>query len=266
MKIAYPLILVILILAAIFIFQAFPEKSAAAEKENSCRSLIIIIFAIFSLILVIHAIIFINRIEKDSKLLKKANSLIENQRSELKEKLSDMQEAEKQIEHLSTHDSLTGLTNRHFLNESFGIMAAAAKRNEKKLALLYIDLDDFGLINNELGHMAGDDILCNAAEQFKRAVRGSDIVARVGGDEFAVLIDLQHEDDAATVAKKIQDNLELSCSIKEKKWSVSASIGISLYPGHGSNLNEIMKKANAAMNKIKNYGKKGYAFWEEPTN
>ena len=223
-----------------------------------------LIAGILVLIIIIQWIVYRHRMKAGTSRLREALEYIEDQNEELEKKIAQHEDAERQVKHLATHDSLTGLANRRLLNEFFSVAASRSKRNHTLLAVLYLDLDDFKPINDNLGHMAGDDVLCTVAERFKSAVRGSDIVARVGGDEFVVLLpDLEHREDAGIVAEKIIKNLTLSCKVRDHEWRIGTSIGICFYPEHGNTLDELIKHADAAMYGVKQSDKGGFAVWKK---
>ncbi|HTN65115.1 MAG TPA: EAL domain-containing protein [Burkholderiaceae bacterium] len=170
--------------------------------------------------------------------------------------------AEARIQHLATHDSLTGLPNRAMFNQLLSHALTAAQRYQRLCAVLFIDLDRFKFINDTLGHVAGDQLLQEVTRRFKKALRGSDVVARLGGDEFVVLIpEMNGPEQATTVARKL-----LSAAIKpvvllERECRVTASIGIALYPRDGEDEQTLMKNADIAMYFAKSEGKNNYQFY-----
>ena len=171
---------------------------------------------------------------------------------------------EKRIEHLAHHDALTGLPNR----ASFAGLLSAAMRNARRLggafAVVFIDLDRFKLVNDTLGHDAGDQLLREVARRLQEALRESDIVARLGGDEFVAL--LQDARDARAVEGVVQKlllALERPLNIQGHECGISASIGISLYPEHGADQRTLMKKADLAMYCAKEAGRNAYRFYSD---
>ncbi len=176
--------------------------------------------------------------------------------------ITDQKIAEARIQHLATHDSLTGLPNRAMFNQLLSHALTGAHRNERKVAVLFIDLDRFKFINDTLGHVAGDQLLQEITERFKKALRASDVIARLGGDEFVVLIeDVKSVDKVRTVARKL-----LSAAIKPvlllgRECRVTASIGIALYPQDGVDEQTLMKNADIAMYFAKSEGKNNFQFY-----
>ncbi|RRJ84970.1 diguanylate cyclase domain-containing protein [Aestuariirhabdus litorea] len=168
--------------------------------------------------------------------------------------------AEEEVRHLATHDTLTGLPNRRLLWDRISKSLAIAKRNQQKVALLFIDLDGFKAVNDTLGHDAGDELLKEVAERIKKSLRESDTVARIGGDEFVVLLPaIQQADGAAQVAQSLLDKLSQPFQLQSEA-HIGASIGIALYPDSAGDAEELMSLADNLMYKVKKSGKNSYAF------
>ena len=162
-------------------------------------------------------------------------------------------------EHRAQHDALTGLANRSLLQGMADEHVALCRREGTKLALLFVDLDGFKRVNDQHGHEAGDRLLCAVADRLKSAVRGSDVVARLGGDEFAVLLVRTGLETAAEVAAKLVDSLSAPYSIPPHTLEISASIGVAGYPDSGADAEQLLKRADEAMYKVKFAGKRGHA-------
>ena len=178
--------------------------------------------------------------------------------------LSDQKRAAAHIHHLAYYDALTDLPNRLSLNEACDQALKQARRDRGKLALLFLDLDRFKNVNDTLGHRVGDELLCKVARRLKRILRESDMVARLGGDEFVVLTQgINGPGDAARVAEKILATLARSCVIEGHRLEVRASIGISCYPGDGSDAATLIKHADLALYKAKEEGRDQFRFYEE---
>jgi len=172
---------------------------------------------------------------------------------------------EQRLERLAHYDSLTGLPNRSLLLDRLEQAIERAIRLGKKVALLYLDLDDFKLVNDVHGHLAGDELLKAAAQRMETCVRAVDTVARLGGDEFVVLVpDSNGTDDAGTVARKLLAALTPPYDIEGHAVASPPSIGISLYPDDGGSAEELMKRADVAMYQAKRGGRQNVRFFQPP--
>jgi diguanylate cyclase (GGDEF)-like protein/PAS domain S-box-containing protein len=173
--------------------------------------------------------------------------------------VTDRRHAEEQIAHLAYHDPLTGLPNRALLHEHLGLALARARRNDQALALLYLDLDDFKLVNDSLGHGAGDELLRRVATELRARTRASDLLVRQGGDEFLVLLsdlDRQGAEAAAqAAAASLRGALTEPFRIAGAEFHVGTSIGISLYPRDADDADTLLKHADAAMYQAKAAGR-----------
>ncbi|HEY6552973.1 MAG TPA: diguanylate cyclase, partial [Vicinamibacteria bacterium] len=171
------------------------------------------------------------------------------------------------VEYLAYHDGLTGLPNRGLFSKLLGQAISQARRYERQLALLFLDLDRFKHINDTLGHEAGDQLLQEVATRLKGCLRDSDTVARLGGDEFVVLLpELEVEKYAATVAQKILSAIARPFSLLGQEFRVTASVGISTYPQDGRDEQTLTKNADIAMYQAKEEGKNNFQFYSERLN
>lgn len=178
--------------------------------------------------------------------------------------ITETKRAQNRLNELVNHDLLTGLPNRRLLNELLEHGLKRAGRENYQLALLFIDLDRFKTINDSLGHQVGDKLLCEAASRVSLCMRDSDVVARFGGDEFVVMMDMiKKPDDAALVAQKIIDALAVEFIIESKEIFISASIGISVYPQDGDSVDSLINAADVAMYQVKNKGKNNHCFYSD---
>ncbi len=167
--------------------------------------------------------------------------------------------AEEQIKHLAYHDALTGLPNRLLFKDRLTVAISQAQRERAKLAVLFLDLDRFKVINDSLGHNIGDQLLQAVASRVQSCVRESDTVARLGGDEFTILLPhLPHGEDAALVAQKIIDAVRYPFQIEGREFFMTTSSGISLYPDDGFDAETLIKNADTAMYQAKEQGRDNY--------
>ena len=170
--------------------------------------------------------------------------------------------AEDKLNYLASFDTVTTLPNRYVFTDRLGQMLAQAQRNNWSVAVLFVDLDRFKTVNDTFGHAAGDDLLRQAAQRMQDCVRTSDTVARLSGDEFAVMLsNLARTDDAGVVAQKIVESLVAPFSLKGEKAYISASVGIALYPSDGDNPDVLLRNADTAMYRAKSEGRNGYQFY-----
>lgn len=170
--------------------------------------------------------------------------------------------AQRRIQHLAYHDSLTGLPNRMLFMDRIDQAISRAQREERQFALLFIDIDHFKVINDSMGHDAGDQLLNLISIRLRDTLRKSDTVARLGGDEFTVIIEyLQHPDDVIQITKNILSVLDLPAEIDGKEVYVGGSIGIAMYPQDGENFGVLLKNADTAMYKAKDLGRNTFQFY-----
>ncbi len=181
---------------------------------------------------------------------------------ELEQRDLAKKKAEAQLQYQALNDELTGLPNRRLLAERLSYSLAVAKREAHTVGLLYIDLDGFKLVNDSLGHSVGDILLGQVASRLRSRVRDSDTLARLGGDEFTVVLShLRAEQDAALVAKQLLDVLAESFLIGDRKITISASIGISLFPKDATDPIQLLQRADSAMYAAKRNGRNGFLYY-----
>ena len=185
----------------------------------------------------------------------------------LQGEIVERRQAEARVHHMAYHDSLTGLPNRALLSDRLDRAMLAAQRSERRLAVMFIDLDRFKTINDSLGHMTGDSLLKEVANRLCRAVRASDTVARLGGDEFVVLVPgVRTLDEITQVSEKIIDALAAPFPLDGHTLHITPSIGICVYPDDGDDVDTLMRHADAAMYHAKASGRNNYQFFTQVMN
>jgi diguanylate cyclase (GGDEF)-like protein len=181
--------------------------------------------------------------------------------------ISELREARERAQFAATHDPLTQLPNRHLFEEQMRRVLPRAQRTGESVALLYLDLDRFKGINDTLGHAAGDEVLVEVAARLARCTRRSDVVARVGGDEFLLLVtDLGGDSALSAVAAKIQQLLAQPFSIAGREYWIGASIGIAVYPRDGEDADMLMRHADLALYQAKAGGRGTSRFYSDALN
>jgi diguanylate cyclase (GGDEF)-like protein/PAS domain S-box-containing protein len=169
--------------------------------------------------------------------------------------ITERKRAEEQLRHQATHDKLTGLANRALLQDRLEQSIHFANRSQRLVAVLLLDLDRFKVINDSLGHGFGDELLRSVARRLEQTVREADTVARMGGDEFVILLaEVAEGDDVGLVAKKILEKLTRPYQISGREITVTASIGVSLYPRDGADGETLLRNADLAMYRAKEDG------------
>lgn len=178
--------------------------------------------------------------------------------------ITERKEAEDLTRHMAFHDNLTGLPNRKFFLELFPKELVQATRRKELLVVAYIDLDGFKLINDALGHEAGDVFLCEVGARLKGTLRKSDIVARLGGDEFTLLLPCKDEGDIEVLMQKVFQSFEQPVCLQDNQFRIiNASIGISIFPQNGDDIKPLLHKADEAMYYAKKRGKNNYFYYSE---
>ncbi|MBS1197783.1 MAG: hypothetical protein H6R18_1568 [Proteobacteria bacterium] len=175
--------------------------------------------------------------------------------------------AEQKIEFLAYHDALTELPNRLLARDRMHQAIANAERQKTKLALLFLDLDNFKTVNDSLGHAVGDLLLKAVAGRLKECVRDSDTLSRQGGDEFLIIMtELESAEVVAPVLDKIHDHIQRSFEIEGNELTTSVSIGVAIYPDNGRDFDTLLKKADTAMYRAKEQGRNTYRFFDAKMN
>jgi diguanylate cyclase (GGDEF)-like protein/PAS domain S-box-containing protein len=181
--------------------------------------------------------------------------------------ITERKVAQERVQYLAYYDALTGLPNRTLLLDRLAKALAAARRQNNKIALLYLDLDRFKDINDSLGHSVGDLFLQEVAGQLKRWGREQDTVARLGGDEFLIMLtDVKDIPDAAVAAERLMDAMTADFVVQGHTLGVSCSLGISVFPEHGADSETLIKNADAAMYSAKADGRNNFRFFTDDMN
>ena len=177
--------------------------------------------------------------------------------------VTEKRRTEELISYQAFHDILTDLPNRALFRDRVQLALAQARRTDQELALMFIDLDRFKIINDSLGHLKGDELLRQVAGRLKQCLRKGDTLARLGGDEFVVLLpELSERPVASLVAEKFLQALSSPFVIDDTKLHVSASIGIAVFPDDGEQTDDLIRHADIAMYKVKGEGKNGYSYYD----
>jgi diguanylate cyclase (GGDEF)-like protein len=194
--------------------------------------------------------------------VKKHARYLDETTTQLNAEIDRRKQVEKELHTLAMRDKLTGLANRHQFIGLLEQAIAHSRRHQVKLAVLFIDMDRFKMINDSMGHDVGDLVLQEAAHRMKENLRGEDMVARYGGDEFTcMLTDVHGEEDIVKVAKKLVDVLARPFSLLGREYFIGSSIGISIYPDNGERPEDLVKNADAAMYSAKENGGRTYSFY-----
>jgi diguanylate cyclase (GGDEF)-like protein len=188
--------------------------------------------------------------------------LLEDLEQRVIARTAQLRENQARLTHLAHHDPLTDLPNRLLFEDRLKQAIAKARRAQETAALLFFDLDRFKEINDSLGHSVGDLVLCEVVRRLRAVVRESDTVARLGGDEFVIILEqVDGEEGVAEVARKVIQAMALPLSVAGREIALTGSIGISLYPDDGADVDALMKTADDAMYRAKALGRNNFQFY-----
>lgn len=176
--------------------------------------------------------------------------------------ITERRDMEDKLQYMAYYDQLTGLPNRYMLNDYLKKSLSRCKRNQQKLAIMFLDLDRFKFINDTEGHDAGDALLTQVKDRLVGAVRESDIVGRIGGDEFIIVLENVEKPQVIKITERIIDTFNNPFIINNQEFLISPSIGISMYPEHGQSGENLIKSADSAMYVAKKRGKNNYQFFD----
>ncbi len=193
--------------------------------------------------------------------LRKQHLVVENRRllKIAQQELAQRKQNEKKLAYMATHDILTNLPNRTLFNNDLTLAIAHAHRHQQRLAVMMLDLDYFKNVNDALGHSMGDKLLQGVGNRLKNMLRKSDIVARIGGDEFLLLLpEINQLKDATRIAQKILGAFQQPFMVNKHKISITISIGIAIYPTDGEDADTLISHADIAMYSVKRSGRNNY--------
>jgi len=173
----------------------------------------------------------------------------------------DLKKNQQNLQHIAQHDHLTGLPNRLLFNDRLKQAVLKANRSGQAFALFFIDLDQFKQINDSAGHSCGDKVLIHIAENLKNCIRADDTIARIGGDEFTLILSsFNNTADISAVARKVLQAARKPLTIEGKKYQLTVSIGICTYPDKADSIRSLMQYADAAMYQVKQHGRNAFQF------
>ncbi|MBP9712463.1 MAG: EAL domain-containing protein [Sterolibacterium sp.] len=183
------------------------------------------------------------------------------------EDIGSRKAAEERINHLAYHDALTGLPNRQLAKDRLDHAIAYAAREKNGVGVLHLDLDHFKAVNDSLGHPIGDALIQEVAKKLENCVRDTDTIARIGGDEFLIILaNVMDPEIISSIAVKVQETLGTTFKVQGHELTTSVSIGITVYPGDGKDFDMLLKKADTALYKAKAHGRNTYQFYTDQMN
>lgn len=197
-------------------------------------------------------------------MLKQINQRDQMLEKKVQQRTSELEKLAEEFRHRAFHDNLTGLRNRAYLADYFEKATAHSQRFDSHFALLLLDLDNFKVINDTMGHDAGDELLKIVAKRLRGSLRKDDLIIRLGGDEFVILLEnVKHKSHVEYTSDMIIESVAQDCYIDNQVINVTVSIGGSMYPNHGSSLTELKRNADIAMYKAKQQGRNQYFMYDE---
>jgi diguanylate cyclase (GGDEF)-like protein len=205
-----------------------------------------------------------NALQKAESEIEKNRELNRTLEQKVLERTQELKVSMEEVQYLATHDTLTGLPNRSMFSQRLNYAIKTAQRYQRQFAVLFIDLDRFKVINDTMGHEAGDQLLKEIAARLKQPLRAVDVVGRLGGDEFVILIEeVNDSNNIATVAHKILTSIIKPITLMGQETRITASIGICMYPKDAEDEQSLMKNADIAMYLAKEEGKNNYQFYSK---
>ena len=255
------------------VYQNHENQFIKSESEKKLKTsyYIVATLTVLSILLIIIVAVIVTR--HTSRIINLLATLAEKHKNtalqlclthdsleqEVKEKNQELQKANEHLKHIAGHDTLTELPNRRLFSELLKQELNRAKRNQYMLALLYMDLDGFKLINDQYGHDIGDEVLINVTKRLQTSLRKEDLIARLGDNEFAICYsNIKNIDNVKALCKVLLDKTGQPINIQGKICHVGLSIGVSVFPEHGDNAQTLLKIADAAMYQVKKRGKNSF--------
>jgi len=237
------------------------SSNSVKELQKTKNLLVMVPILAFIVLSGFAVVLFLLSRNAETKLLT-IQSNLSSTLSELEQEQNKLKEHRDILDHMAHHDSLTGYPNRLLFLEQLKQAIKSAKRNNQKLAILFIDLDRFKEVNDSLGHSAGDEVLKVAATRFGTATKKEDNFARLGGDEFTILIEsVKSKNNLKNIAQRIIGLMKEPISIDEHELYMTCSLGLSIFPDDGDSAETLLRNADSAMYKAKAEGKNTYQFY-----
>jgi len=247
---------------------AFDKTAQDVKNTTLIMTLLTLLTVVIGSVFAIYTIHanknLINKIHKTNRELEVNNQTLE---SRVEQRTLQLQTANDKLKEIAHYDILTGLANRSLLTEQLRLVITTAKRDQKKAAILFIDLDGFKPVNDTYGHHTGDLVLKEVANRLQNLTRESDLASRLGGDEFIIVLSTIQEDAHAVMfAQKLIATLNEPFQVKGNVIKLSASVGISYYPGDADTADDLLSYADIAMYDAKHYGKNQYKIYNPVEN
>ncbi|MCW8896258.1 MAG: GGDEF domain-containing protein [Sulfurimonas sp.] len=248
---------------ALIVFSTIIDESLLSSHTTFMPQIAVEMFFLLNITLGLSGIYFLIRyyINENERSTHEA---LKKEHIELQKRSQELHEANKKLEYHANHDSLTALPNRYYLREHLGHKLAHAKRNKYSVALLFMDLDGFKGVNDNLGHATGDQVLKDVSFRLKSLLREEDEISRLGGDEFAIVIgDLKDISYVEMIAKRIIDEINRDYDYLPNSSQIGVSIGISLFPKNADDIDTLINNADKAMYEVKQASKNAYLFYNK---
>ncbi|WP_256759576.1 EAL domain-containing protein [Cohnella sp. WQ 127256] len=186
---------------------------------------------------------------------------------ELREQLRLLENKEQTVRHMAYHDAVTGLYNRTYFNERLAKLIANSKQTEQSVAVLFLDLDHFKMVNDTTGHSYGDQLLNEVGQRLTHTLMNGETISRIGGDEFTIIVpNVTDIDQVRQIAKQVRGLFQQPFNIQDTEYLITTSIGVAIYPEHGQDDTTLMKNADLAMYRAKEEGKNQYRFYDRTLN